>query len=113
MSLEVLALYLAAHFVGDYAFQPLFFVENKGKSWEVNFYHAATYTSAFVLFAHASGLAAFILLLSHFLIDPLKARYGYIPKDQIWMDQLLHLAVILFLWAFFTPFLLWTLCPEK
>lgn len=94
-----LLLLLACHFIGDYPFQPLFFVEMKGKSWEINFYHAATYTAAFVVFAHVSPLAALILLVSHFVIDPIKARYQIIPVNKIWIDQLLHLIVILIIWV--------------
>lgn len=93
-----LLLLLACHFIGDYPFQPLYFVENKGKSWEINFYHAATYTAAFVVFAHVSWLAALILLVSHFVIDPIKARWHIIPVDKVWIDQILHILVILFIW---------------
>ena len=89
---------IAAHFVGDYAFQGAWFAREKGRSWEVNFYHAATYTAPFVLFAHAGWLAAIIILISHFLIDPLKARWKIIPTNMIWMDQILHFAVIAFVW---------------
>lgn len=96
-----LILLLACHFIGDYPFQPLWFVENKGKSWEVNFYHAATYTAAFVVFAHVSITATLILLTSHFVIDPIKARYQIIPINKVWIDQLLHFAVILLIWRLF------------
>jgi hypothetical protein len=91
---DYILLLLASHFIGDFAFQPLYFVENKGKSWEVNFYHAATYTAAFIVFAHISWGAAFVLCLSHFIIDPLKARYHIIPVNKIWIDQILHFLVI-------------------
>ena len=89
----------ACHFIGDYHFQSLFFDEQKGKSWEVNFYHAATYTATFVVFARVSPLATLILLVSHFIIDPAKARWQIIPTNKIWIDQLLHFAVIgLIIW---------------
>jgi hypothetical protein len=64
----------------------------KGKSWEVNFYHCATYTAVFVLFAHPTWLATLILFGTHCIIDPLKARYKLI--GPIWVDQLLHLLTI-------------------
>lgn len=92
--MEHILLLLASHFIGDYPFQPLYFVENKGKSWEINFYHAATYTATFVVFAHTSLLATLILLISHFIIDPIKARYKIIPINKVWIDQILHLIVI-------------------
>ncbi len=94
-----LILLLACHFIGDYPFQSLYFAENKGESWEINFYHAATYTAVFVIFAHVSVPAALILLVSHFVIDPVKARWQIIPADKVWIDQLLHFAVIgLIIW---------------
>jgi len=46
-----------------------------------------TYTSIFILMG-ATWYQGLILFGTHFIIDPLKARYG-IVKD-IWMDQLLH-----------------------
>lgn len=96
--MNYILLLIASHFIGDYPFQPLYFVENKGKSWEVNFYHAATYTAAFVVFAHVSWLSALILLVSHFVIDPIKARWHIIPINKIWIDQILHIVVILIIW---------------
>ena len=69
----------------------------KGKSWEVNFYHAATYTAVFVLFAHSSVLATAVLFGAHVIVDPLKARYRVI--GPIWVDQLLHaMTILLILW---------------
>lgn len=90
--LQVLLTWLACHFVGDFAFQSTWMTLEKGKSWEVNFYHGATYTAVFVLFAHASPLAVAVLLGAHFIVDPLKARYKLI--GPIWLDQLIHIATI-------------------
>jgi len=84
---------IACHFVGDFPFQGDFLGLNKGKSWEINFYHAITYTATFVIFAKVSLFFALFLLVTHFFIDPLKARYHYIK--HIWVDQLLHMVVIL------------------
>ncbi|OGK15230.1 hypothetical protein A2690_00445 [Candidatus Roizmanbacteria bacterium RIFCSPHIGHO2_01_FULL_39_12b] len=70
---------LAAHFIGDFAFQTDWMAQNKGKSYEVNFYHAATYTATFVLLgAGLSPLQLIIILVSHFFIDLLKARWGIV-----------------------------------
>lgn len=84
--------WLACHFVGDFAFQSSWMALEKGKSWEVTFYHCATYTATFVLFAHSSTLATLILLVTHLIIDPLKARYHLITA--LWVDQLLHIVTI-------------------
>ena len=96
--IATLLIWLACHFVGDFAFQSTWMSIEKGKSWEVNFYHAATYTAVFVLFAHSSLLATAILLVTHFVVDPLKARYKII--SSIWLDQLLHVLTILLILVF-------------
>ena len=95
--LQVLLVWLACHFIGDFAFQSAWMSMEKGKSWEVNFYHGATYTAVFVLFAQSSLLATAVILGTHLVIDPLKARYKVI--GPIWLDQLLHIAtIVLVLW---------------
>ena len=94
---STLLVWLACHFVGDFAFQSTWMSIEKGKSWEVNFYHAATYTAVFVLFAHSSVLATAVLFGAHVIVDPLKARYRLI--GPIWLDQLLHIVtIVLILW---------------
>ncbi|MBO0779193.1 MAG: DUF3307 domain-containing protein [Ktedonobacteraceae bacterium] len=97
ISTTPLLIWLACHFIGDFAFQSTWMSIEKGKSWEVNFYHCATYTAVFVLFAHPSMLAIFLLFATHFVVDALKARYKLI--GPIWLDQLLHiLTILLILW---------------
>ncbi|MBV9616920.1 MAG: DUF3307 domain-containing protein [Ktedonobacteraceae bacterium] len=98
ISIQTLLIWFACHFVGDFAFQSTWMTIEKGKSWEVNFYHSATYTAVFLLFPHASWLATAILFGTHFVIDPLKARYKVI--GPIWLDQLLHILTIVFILAF-------------
>lgn len=90
--LEQIVLLSACHFIGDYPFQSEWFVNFKGKSWEVCFYHSAVYASVFAIFAHASLAFFLVLILSHLIIDPLKARWSVVKT--IWQDQLLHAAVI-------------------
>ena len=95
--LQVLFVWLACHFIGDFAFQSAWMSMEKGKSWEVNFYHGATYTAVFVLFAHSSLLATAVIFGTHLVIDPLKARYRII--GPIWLDQFLHIVtILLILW---------------
>jgi Protein of unknown function (DUF3307). len=97
ISLTTFVVWLACHFIGDFAFQSTWMSVEKGKSWEVNFYHAATYTAVFVLFAHASLLATAFLFIAHSIVDPLKTRYKII--GPIWLDQLLHvITILLVLW---------------
>lgn len=85
-------LLLACHFIGDFGLQSKWMSENKGKSWEINFYHAATYTAVFVILAKISWAATIILIISHFFIDPLSSRWKIIK--YIWADQILHLLII-------------------
>lgn len=95
---QTLLIWLACHFVGDFAFQSTWMSMEKGKSWEVNFYHCATYTATFILFARPSLLAVIILLVTHYIVDTLKARYKVI--GPIWLDQLLHILTIVLILAF-------------
>lgn len=99
VSVYTLLIWLACHFVGDFAFQSTWMSIEKGRSWEVNFYHCATYTATFVLFAHPTpSLPAIAFLLgTHYIVDTLKARYKVI--GSIWLDQLLHVFTILLILA--------------
>jgi hypothetical protein len=95
IQISTLLIWLACHFVGDFAFQSTWMSVEKGKSWEVNFYHCATYTATFLLFVRPlPTLAAIAVLLgTHFVVDTLKARYKVI--GPIWVDQLLHIFTII------------------
>jgi hypothetical protein len=89
---------VAGHFLGDFAFQSDWMATQKGKSWEINLYHAAVYTATIFVVATIGGvtlsvLALAILIVSHFCIDPFKARWNLIKS--IWIDQLLHLLVLI------------------
>jgi len=88
---------IAGHLLGDFAFQSEWMALNKGESWEINFYHAAVYTATIFVVAAIGGItlsvaALLILMISHFCIDPFKARWNLI--HSIWIDQLLHLMVL-------------------
>src|SRR5207247_3064444 len=98
ISVPTLLVWLACHFVGDFAFQSTWMSVEKGKSWEVNFYHCATYTAVFVLFAHASILAAALLFGTYFVVDLIKSAYRVI--GPIWADQLLHIQPIILILVF-------------
>jgi len=100
--MEILWL-LAGHLLGDFPFQSDWMAREKGKSWEILLYHALVYTATMLVVATIGGvtlsLAALTVLFgTHFVIDPLKARWHIIK--HIWIDQLLHVAVIIF--VFFT-----------
>ena len=95
MELELFLLLLSAHFVGDFAFQSSWMSIEKARSWEITLYHSLVYTATFVLFRiDVTLLSLIILASSHFIIEPLKPRWGIIK--YIWQDQLLHIAVLIF-----------------
>ena len=98
ISFYTFLVWLGCHFVGDFAFQSTWMSMEKGKSWEITFYHCATYTATFVLFAHPSILAIMLLLMTHYFVDTLKARYKVI--GPIWLDQLLHIVTIALILVF-------------
>src|SRR5260221_6566940 len=100
MNVIVLVIWLGLHFLADCPLQGDYLSSMKGKSWEHLFYHCAEYTGVFVIFAHASPLAALALFVPHFIIDAMKARYKLIP--WLWLDQLLHIfTILLFFWLHF------------
>src|SRR5438045_9511701 len=74
ISISTLLVWLACHFVGDFAFQSTWMSIEKGKSWEVNFYHAATYTAVFVLFAHFLVVVEAVFFMTHVVVEPVKSR---------------------------------------
>ncbi|MCK4636048.1 MAG: DUF3307 domain-containing protein [Candidatus Moranbacteria bacterium] len=90
---------IACHFIGDFALQSNFLANNKGKSWEINFYHAITYTSTFILFSDISLTFYSLIFFSHLIIDPLKAKYGIIKT--IYTDQILHIVILVIGYYFF------------
>lgn len=95
--MEIFFWLIAGHFLGDFAFQSAWMSEEKGSSWEINAYHAATYAATMLVVMAIGGLylppaIMGLFFISHFLIDPLKARWGIIKS--IWLDQILHFMVI-------------------
>ena len=82
---------LACHFLGDYVLQIDYIAKTKGSNWWHLFAHCVLYS---VPFAVAFGVdwRLYIIIVFHFIVDTLKARYkriGYVT------DQALHLATML------------------
>jgi len=90
--INILVLLIALHFIADFPFQGAWLGVGKATSWELMVYHCLIYAGTFVVFAQFPWQLALVLFLSHLIIDPLKARYKVIK--HIWIDQLLHLAVL-------------------
>lgn len=93
--LEKLFILILCHLVGDYVLQIDFIAKSKG----TNVYHLLVHCLLYCLpFYIAFGFVWKLipLLVSHIIIDLLKARYKLIPY---WYDQALH-------YAFCLPFLI-------
>jgi hypothetical protein len=86
------------HLIGDYVLQIDYIAQTKGKNWYHLLVHCFLYCVPFyVCFGH--GWKLYCLLLSHIIIDALKARYGKIDYSA---DQILHYVVALLLYLLIT-----------
>lgn len=105
---QKLLLLLAAHFLGDFAFQSTWMVMEKSKNWGVLFWHVCMYTASIVLMAilghgvfldwsgDVTGIGIAMVFVSHGFIDTfVKGRWGV--TEKIWIDQLCHASVIILL----------------
>ena len=84
-----LYLLIACHMLGDYVLQSDFLAQTKGKNWWHMFAHCVCYTVPFAVLFGVDGRIA-CLLVSHVLIDVMKARWHAIGYAS---DQVAHLAV--------------------
>lgn len=77
------------HLIGDYVLQCDFIAKTKG----TNYYHMLVHCLLYLVpFTIAFGIdwRIYLLLISHLIIDPLKARYNKINQT---VDQILHYMV--------------------
>lgn len=88
--IEQIAKIVMCHIVGDYLFQTDYMAREKGKDLYVLLAHCVCYA---VPFAIVFGVDHRIiwLILTHFVIDALKARYKLFG---ILIDQFLHYAIV-------------------
>ena len=75
--------------IGDYVLQCDFIAKTKGSNWYHLFVHCILYVVPFVV-VFGIDWRIYVLLLTHLIIDPLKARYNKINYIQ---DQILHYVV--------------------
>lgn len=79
------------HLIGDYVLQSDFIAKTKGSNWYHLIVHYLLYCLPFyILFG--LDYRFYILLLSHIIIDTLKARYN---KINYIADQTLHYLMLL------------------
>ena len=85
---------LACHFMGDYVLQVNYIAQTKGKNWWHMVTHCILYTVPFALTFGIDWRLA-VILISHFIIDSLKARWHVIGYAADQVDHLLICGVYL------------------
>ena len=98
--MQELIILLSAHFISDFSLQPKYMIEDKMRDNAFGYLtligHCFTHAIAFaVVFLFLNSpiwfeLSMFVFV-SHFLIDTGKINHKY----SVWVDQLLHIGVIL------------------
>ena len=88
---NTIILLVICHMLGDYFLQIDFIASTKGKNWYHLIVHCMLYIVPFII-VFGLDWRIYVLLLSHIIIDPLKARYNKISYVQ---DQMLHYLIML------------------
>ncbi|AXF52506.1 MAG: protein of unknown function DUF3307 [Caudoviricetes sp.] len=86
----------ACHFIGDYTLQSDFLAKTKGENWYHTFIHCFLYCLPFAV-VYGFNERILLLFVSHWIIDPLKARWN---KIGYFTDQFLHLVIAYILYFF-------------
>ena len=90
-TLDTILLLVICHMLGDYFLQGDFIANTKGKNWYHLIVHCVLYIVPFI-FVFGLDWRMYALLISHIIIDPLKARYNKITYIQ---DQILHYLILI------------------
>ncbi len=99
---------LAAHFVGDFLLQPDALCQRKLSAGREGFlailFHSAIQAALAYLFVAdwSCWVIPPVIFLTHCLIDLWKTHFGRDSTMAFVVDQLLHILVIMLLWAFLT-----------
>ena len=84
--MEIILKIILCHLVGDYVLQCDFIATTEGKNWYHLLVHCFLYIVPFyIVFVYNWKLL--IILITHMIIDPLKARWN---KINYVTDQILH-----------------------
>lgn len=92
--IERLYLVLICHAIGDYVLQSSFLANTKGSNWWHLIIHCILYSIPFYI-CYGINVELGILIVTHFIIDALKARYKEISYTT---DQILHLIILFFIY---------------
>ena len=85
------------HLVGDYVLQIDYIAKTKGENWYHLLVHCLLYVLPFRIVYGIDWRLA-VLLVTHIIVDALKARYKKITYVQ---DQELHYVIAFLLYAFY------------
>ena len=89
--IDTIILLIICHMLGDYFLQGDFIASTKGKNWYHLIVHCMLYIVPFILI-FGLDWRVYVLLVSHIIIDPLKARYNKITYIQ---DQIMHYLILI------------------
>lgn len=84
------------HLVGDYVLQNDYIAKTKGENWYHLLAHCLLYVLPFRI-VYGSDWRLMLLLITHIIIDALKARYKKITCTQ---DQIAHYAIAFLLYTY-------------
>jgi len=87
--------WMFCHLLGDYVLQVDYIAKTKGENWYHLLVHCILYVLPFRIL-YGADLRLVILLVTHILIDALKARYD---KISYAVDQILHICIAVLLYA--------------
>ena len=91
MTIELLLKLVFCHLVGDYVLQCDFIAKTKGENWYHLFVHCVLYCLPFQI-CFGTDWRLLVLLVTHLIVDALKARYKKISYTQ---DQVIHYITML------------------
>lgn len=87
--------WIFCHLVGDYVLQNDFIAKTKGENWYHLFVHCFLYVLPFRI-VYGVDWKLVVLLVSHIIVDALKAKYKKITYTQ---DQIVHYIIAFLLYA--------------
>lgn len=88
---NTILLLVICHMLGDYFLQADFIASTKGKNWYHLIVHCMLYIVPFIV-VFGMDWRIYVLLVSHIITDPLKARYHKLTYLQ---DQIFHYLIML------------------
>ena len=97
---------LFAHCLGDYLFQTNYLASNKGNDNYLLFIHSVLYTlaTALIFTNEINYLGYIIILVTHIIVDYLKARGFTVKKfgnsKALLIDQVIHYVTLLLVLLF-------------